>query len=880
MKDTQTPLMRQYHQIKSKYPETVLLFRMGDFFETFFDDALICSKVCGIILTKRNNGSAGDMPLAGFPHHQLENYLPKLVRGGYRVAVCEQLEDPKLARGIVRRDVIEVVTPGVAMYDKLLDTKKNNYVCALVFHSNKVKEELLGLSFADISTGEYQICETEISKAADILESLAPSEIIISKAQKELMNDIIKELSFKPAVTKLEDWIFEENFGRENLIRHFKTKGLKGFGIEYFTAGIIAAGAVLHYISETQSTYLAHLNKIRIYDPSDYMQLDYATRRNLEITFSNNDSGRDGSLISILDKTLTAAGSRMFKKWLVRPLRNIRSIRNRLLAVRALYNNDNERQRLQVIMGDISDLERIISKVCTGRANPRDIVALKNSLALIPEIKSLLILMSCTQLNAIADKLDDLKEIVQLITNAIIDEPSITFGSANIFRQNYSAELDSYIDAKFSAKNWLDSYQELQRRSSGISNLRVGFTSVFGYYIEISRANSVKAPENFQRKQTLANAERYTTPELKEFEEKILAAEEKISSLESELFGLLRSKIAEFTSQVQENAQLLATLDCLQSFAQVSIDYQYTEPKIDESESLDIIDGRHPVVERLLGQGESYTSNSIHLDLTDEQIHIITGPNMAGKSCYLRQTALIVLLGQIGCFVPAYSAKFGMIDRIFTRVGAQDNISAGESTFLIEMQELANIINNATQKSLILLDELGRGTATFDGISIAWAISEYIHNVIRAKTIFATHYHELNELALRYERIKNYRVEVIETGETIIFSHKVAAGGSDHSFGIHVAQLAGLPVDVIDRANEIMHSLESGTDTSTTPKADTSAIKVIKSKGLPEQLAIFEIRDDELRDKLREVDVNNITPVQALQILSDLHKETFRAKKK
>lgn len=869
-----TPLTRQYNQIKQKYPDTVLLFRLGDFFETFNEDAKITSKVCGITLTKRNNGAAGEMPLAGFPQHQLDNYLPKLVRAGYRVAVCEQLEDPKKAKGLVKRDVVEVVTPGVTLYDKILDHKLNNYICS-VYLKQKGLFYNVGLSFADISTGEYSVSEFPLNKLSDVLESVHPAEIIISKAQKNEINNYLDKLSFKIAVTKFEPWIFDYEFAREALLAHFKTNTLKGFGIEDLTSGIAAAGAILYYIKETQNGKLDQLTKISLYNPSDYMLLDYATRKNLEITYSQYDNNRLGTLISILDRTKTSMGGRMLKKWITYPLLNLNAIRRRLESVRTLKNLDEIRNNLQNYLSQIADLERLSSKICNQKANPRDVVALKNSLKLIPQIKELINDKS-SYLKELTDGLMPLDQIVNLIEEAIIEEPSVQLGTGNVFFKSYNSELSSYLEAKHSGKKWIANFQEEEKKKTGIPSLKVGFNNVFGYYIDITNTHKDKVPPDYERKQTLTNSERYITKELKEIEQKMLEADEKILEIESSLFSELLMKISLNVEKIQKNAEIIAELDCLQSYSQTALENKYCEPEIDNSEIIEIVDGRHPVVEKLLPLGQSFTPNSTYLNPEKELIHIITGPNMSGKSCYLRQTALIILMGQIGSFVPARSAKFGLIDRIFTRVGAQDNITAGESTFLVEMQEAANIINNATEKSLILLDEIGRGTATFDGISIAWSITEYIHNVIRAKTLFATHYHELNELKNRYENIANYHVEVIETEGKIIFSHKVKPGGSNHSFGIHVAQMAGLPETIIKRANELLAVLEESSHSDdnsqvkSLKKAKVEKFETKKQKRVPEQLAIFEIRDDFLREKLRSLDINNITPVEALHILSDL----------
>lgn len=873
MKSKETPLMKQYKKIKEKYPETILLYRLGDFFETFEDDAIVTAKVCGITLTKRNNGAAGEMPLAGFPHHQIDSYLPKLVRAGYRVAVCDQLEDPKQSRGIVKRGVTEVVTPGVALYDKLLDNKTNNYVASIIIHTEKSGFKSVGIAACDISTGEFFTSHININQLIETLENLNPTELIINKTQVNEIEDIIDNLSLKIHLTKLEEWIFDYDFANELLLRQFQTKSLKGFGIEKFDNAIIASGAVLHYISETQKGNLSHIKNISMHNPGEYMALDFATRKNLEITYSMNEDNPNGTLISILDKTKTAAGGRLFKKWITRPLKDIDKINARLNSVNYLYENDNIRENLRNIFSSIGDLERLISKISTGRANPRDTISIKLSLEKIPEIKNLPANSNSASLNKLVEQLDNLDALVKIISDTIIDEPATQLGQGNVFKTGFNAQLDEYVEAKFSGKNWISSYQGKQKKETGISSLKVGFNNVFGYYIDVTKIHTDKVPDYYERKQTLTNSERYTTTELKEIEAKIFSAEEKINELEIQLFNELKAKISAYTSEIQTNAKIIAAIDCLQSFAQAAKEYNYSKPEINETEVLNIKEGRHPVVEKMLKSGETFTPNDTAINTENEQMHIITGPNMSGKSCYLRQVALIVLLSQIGSYVPAQSAEIGLVDRIFTRVGAQDNISAGESTFLVEMQEAANILNNATQKSLILLDEVGRGTATFDGISIAWAIAEYIHNYIHAKTLFATHYHELNELAERYERIENYEVEVIEAGSTVIFSHKVKKGASNHSFGIHVARMAGMPYDVVERANEILNGLEGKKSQN---KPDIDSIKT-EEQNQNDQLAIFEFRDDKLRDRINKIDINNLTPVQALQILSDLHKE---AKKK
>lgn len=880
MKSDQTPLMRQYNQIKKKYPDTVLLFRLGDFFETFEEDAKITAKVCGITLTKRNNGGS-ETPLAGFPHHQLDNYLPKLVRAGFRVAVCEQLEDPKHARGIVRRDVVEVVTPGVAINDKLLDTKRNNYLATLALTHAKGGISLAGISCVDVSTGEFFTTEVTFSEIVNVLESLQPAEILICKQHQSETEQFTKKLVSLPSITRLEEWLFDEQFAREQLLQHFGTASLKGFGIAEMTAGIVAAGVALHYISETQKGHLPQIRHISSYNPSEYIALDFATKRNLEITFSMSDASREGTLIHILDKTETAMGGRMFKKWLIRPLRKLKPLEQRLNAVKCLFDDDGLRELLRRELAEVGDIERLMSKICTGRATPRDLVSFKNTLAKIPKIRTLLLDLPSETLKQITQTLTPLPEIFDLLQNSLAEDPPAQVGGGNVFREGFSPELDEIRNAMYSGKSWMANFQESERQKTGIPSLKVGFTNVFGYYIEITNTHKTKIPDYFDRKQTLANAERYTTPELKEMESKILNAEEKIGDLERELFNQLRMKIAESADIAQKNAALLGMIDCFQSFAHAAREYDFCEPKLEESTILDIVGGRHPVVERLLTVGENYTPNSTFLTTDEQQIHIITGPNMSGKSSYLRQVGLIVLLAQIGSFVPAKSAKIGLTDMIFTRVGAQDNITAGESTFLVEMQEAANILNNATAQSLILLDEVGRGTSTFDGISIAWAIAEFIHEKIGARTLFATHYHELNELAVRFERIHNYKVDVQEIGDKVIFTHRVAAGAADHSFGIYVAEMAGLPVEVTVRAKEIMLALEENSAkefaTETVrhgePSAKTSRQNVIPDKiAAISQLSMFEVRDDEIRDKIKGLDLNVMSPMQALQTLWELQK--------
>jgi len=862
----QTPLMAQYFKIKEANPDTILLFRVGDFFETFDEDAKLASKVLGITLTKRSNGAAEDVPLAGFPHHAIDTYLPKLVRAGYRVAVCEQVENPKFAKGIVKREVIEVVTPGVTLSDKLLDHKKNNYLLSVF-----IKNEIAGISFVDISTGEYLVYEVNESEFVQQIESIAPSEILIQKKDKDYLIPLIQKTNSSIRVSKIDDWIFNFEYAKELLLMHFKTVNLKGFGVDHLNEGIIAAGVILNYLQETQKTNLSHLSSISLYNFGEYMILDSATRRNLEITFAMRDGGREGSLISILDKTSTAMGGRLMKKWITRPLRNKSSIDKRLDSVEELLKEKSLRQKLVTELKEIGDLERLISRISTGRANPREVVAIKSSLKKIPAVIDYLKSCKVDTLKQISDKLNSLEELVTKIQAALVDSPPATINDGGVIRNGFSEELDELREIAFHGKDWIAKLQKTEREKTAIPSLKVSYNKVFGYYIDISNAHKEKVPETYIRKQTLVNSERYITPELKEYEDKILNAEEKIYELETQLFNEVKLLSASYASVIQNNAQYIAMLDCFISFAECAESYKYVKPEIFEDTKLKIVKGRHPVVEQILPPGDKFTPNDCKMDNEQEQIIILTGPNMAGKSVYLRQTGLIVLMAQIGSFVPAGEAEIGIVDRIFTRVGASDNITAGESTFLVEMQEAANILNNATQKSLILLDEIGRGTSTFDGISIAWAITEYIHEnrEVAAKTLFATHYHELNEMAEIFPRIKNYKVEVREYDDKVIFLHKVNPGSADHSYGIQVAQMAGLPKFVTSRAKEVLQNLESKELTPYEEKKE----KLQKMQRLDNQISMFEIKDDKIRDELKELQIDGLTPIEALNKLNDLKKK-------
>ncbi len=866
-----TPLMAQFHKIKNDHPDTILLFRVGDFFETFEEDAKTASRVLGITLTKRANGKAGQVPLAGFPHHAIDNYLPKLVKAGYRVAVCEQVENPKFAKGIVKREVVEVVTPGVVFSDKLLEHKKNNYLASVYLDENSA-----GISYCDISTGEFFTFETSILKIPEQIETISPAEIIVSKKQRSEIEVLLERQKLKIKVTKIDDWIYNDEYAKDTLKEHFKTKTLKGFGIDKLSSGIISAGSILHYLNDTQRSNLAHITKISLHNPSEYMYLDLSTKRNLEILYTIQEGQSEGSLFSVLDKTKTSMGARLLKKWINAPLRNKEQIEKRLQCVEDFTSNKNLRNNLQNEFKEIGDLERLVSKVCTNRANPRELVYLKNSIRKIPLVKQLLDQSNSEVLRVINTKLLDLDEVFDKVELAIVDEPPISLNDGGIIKAGFSPELDELRDLSLNAKNWIANLQKTERERANIPSLKVSYNKIFGYYIEISNTHKNKIPDNYIRKQTLVNSERYITPELKEYEDRILNAEENISNLEYRLFNEVRLAIANEAEQIQKNAQLIGMLDCYLSLAECASSYNYIKPEITDSEEIVITQSRHPVVEQILPAGDKFTPNDYFLSNSDSQIIILTGPNMAGKSVYLRQIGLIVLLAQIGSFVPAENAIIGIVDRIYTRVGASDNISAGESTFLVEMQEAANILNNATSKSLILLDEIGRGTSTFDGLSIAWAITEYLHEnpSANAKTLFATHYHELNEMAEIFPRIKNFKVEVREYDDKVIFLHKVSSGGADHSYGIQVAQMAGLPDFVTKRAKEILLNLE---DKELTPY-EVKKRKIQKFQNEEYQISLFEMKDDELRDEISEISVDQMTPIEALNRLNELKKKVRKEK--
>jgi DNA mismatch repair protein MutS len=868
-----TPLMRQYAQVKAKYPGTILLFRMGDFYETFEEDAITASKVLNITLTRRGNGAAGEIPLAGFPHHALEVYLPKLLKAGHRVAICEQLEDPKFAKGIVKRDVIEVVTPGVAFSDKVLQQKQNNYLVSLALPTPlATSTDNIGMSFIDVTTAEFGVSEFPLKNLPDQIVSLSPSEILIQKRDRDTIAEILRD-RFAGIYTKLEDWIFNSDYGYELLINHFKTQTLKGFGIEDMTLGIVAAGAVMHYMQETQKENVFHIKKIVPHSVGEYINLDQSTRRNLEITASLNDR-EEGTLIWVLDHTRTPMGARLLRRWISYPLKHIGPITTRHEAVAELVEEKKLHGSIRHELEHIGDLERLVTKICTNRANPREIVALRSMLERIAGLKDVVSSVRAAGLAVIRDELQPMPSLIETIRTALADDPPVVLADGGVIRQGYNKELDDLRHIAVHGKSWIANLQKAERERTGIFSLKVGYNNVFGYYIEVTNTHKEKVPENYIRKQTLTNAERFITPELKEYEEKILNSEEKTAELEAKLFNELRLLIAAEAEAIQKNSQNIAVLDCVVSFAEVASENGYVRPEVDETTRIEIRGGRHPVIEKLLPPGEEYTPNDTIVDNEGNQILIITGPNMSGKSSYLRQAGLIVLLAQVGSFVPARSAKIGVVDRIYTRVGASDNIASGESTFLVEMHEAANIVNTATARSLILLDEVGRGTSTFDGISIAWALTEYIHNRIGAKTIFATHYHELNELADLYQRIKNLKVEVREYGDKVIFLHKVVPGFADHSYGIQVAQMAGLPDEVTERAKKILSNLEGSE--LTLHDDSKSQKKKVKGRIAPSevQLTLFEMRDDPLREEIKNIDIDKITPIAALQKLASLKKKT------
>lgn len=855
--------MKQYDQIKGRYPDALLLFRVGDFYETFGEDAKVTADVLGIVLTKRHNGSANEIALAGFPHHSLETYLPKLVRAGHRVAICDQLEDPKQTKTIVKRGITELVTPGVSYNDEVLKRDSNNFLAAVHFSNDKK----IGVSFLDVSTGEFLVAEGNVEQIDKLLQSFSPSEVLFQKQKKKQFEENFGTSFF---TYMLEDWVFTSEFGEESLLKHFETKSLKGFGVHQMGSGIIAAGAALHYLADTRHDKLKHISRLSRIEEEKYVWLDRFTIRNLELMYSPNEGAT--TLISVLDETISPMGGRMLKRWLALPLKDLKPIQERLSAVEHLLKQSDLSTALKQYISQIGDLERLISKVSTTRINPREMVQLKNALSVVEPIKKLCAKAENSSLQKIGEQLNPCQSMWKAIDDQIQDEPPVLVQKGGVIKSGVNAELDELRDLQSSGKGHLMKMQRREMEKTGISSLKIAFNNVFGYYIEVRNTHKDKVPEDWIRKQTLVNAERYITEELKTYEANILGAEEKILKLETNLYNQLVLETADYIAPIQLNANLIARLDCLVAFATLAEARNYTKPEVNESLKIDIRSGRHPVIEQQLPVGEEYISNDIFLDNSSQQIIMITGPNMSGKSALLRQTALITLMAQLGSFVPAKSASIGLVDKIFTRVGASDNISSGESTFMVEMNETASILNNISERSLILLDEIGRGTSTYDGISIAWAIAEYLHEnkVARPKTLFATHYHELNEMSKTFSRIKNFNVSVKEIKNKIIFMRKLVPGGSNHSFGIHVAKMAGMPSVLIRRANKLLGELEKKNESG----ANKSAIAKVEQSD-DYQLSFFQLDDpvlEQIKEELTQIDVNILTPVEALIKLNEIKK--------
>ncbi|MBC3758102.1 DNA mismatch repair protein MutS [Hyunsoonleella sp. SJ7] len=861
----ETPLMKQYNAIKAKYPDALLLFRVGDFYETFGEDAVKAAGILGIILTKRGAGSTSETELAGFPHHSLNTYLPKLVKAGERVAICDQLEDPKQTKTIVKRGVTELVTPGVALNDEVLVSKSNNFLCSVYFD-----KKYIGVSFLDISTGEFLTSQGNAEYIDKLLQNFSPSEVLVSKQKRTLFNEIFGD-DFHTFY--LEDWVYQTDYAYETLTKHFDTKTLKGFGVEDLYEGIIASGSILHYLGETQHHKLQHITSISRIAEDDYVWMDKFTIRNLELYHSTNNNAV--TLLNVIDKTISPMGGRLLKRWLALPLKTIEKIKQRHEVVDFLAKNDEVLQKIQNHIKHIGDLERLISKTATGKVNPREVIQLKNSLEAIVPIKSIASNAKNESLCIIGDNLQSCEVLREKIKATLNEEAPVNVLKGNTIASGFSTELDELRNLSKSGKDYLDNMLERESERTGITSLKIASNNVFGYYIEVRNTHKDKVPEDWIRKQTLVSAERYITEELKEYEAKILGAEERILAIEQQLFAELVSWMNQYIKAVQQNAYLIGQLDCLCGFAQLAKDNHYVYPKIDDSFDLDIKDGRHPVIEKQLPIGESYIANDVFLDRTSQQIIMITGPNMSGKSAILRQTALIVLLAQIGSFVPAKEAKIGLVDKIFTRVGASDNISMGESTFMVEMNETASILNNISDRSLVLLDEIGRGTSTYDGISIAWAISEYLHeHPSKPKTLFATHYHELNEMCETFVRIKNFNVSVKELKDNVLFLRKLVEGGSAHSFGIHVAKMAGMPQQVLRRANKILEKLE---------KSHSSEELTDKVKTLHDdmQLSFFNLDDpllENIKDEILHTDIDTLTPVEALMKLNEIKRMLVKKK--
>ncbi len=864
----ETPLMQQHRTIKQKYPDAILLFRVGDFYETFGEDAIIASQVLGITLTKRNSGSPSSAELAGFPHHALDTYLHKLVKAGYRVAICDQLEDPKTVKGIVKRGVTELVTPGIATNDKLLEHNTNNFLAGIHF-----TDDCLGIALLDISTGEFFLAEGSVEYIDKLLQTLKPAEVIYQRSFQKRFKELF---GVKFYTYTLESWIFDEAFATENLLKHFQTHSLKGFGIENMVCGIIAAGSVLHYLKETEHPNLQHITSVQRIEKDDYLWMDKFTIRNLELLYSG--SGEGNSLLKVLDNTVSPMGARMLKRWIVMPLKDVKKINERLDATEYFIKEVDLRTKLVQLIKQCGDVERLVSKIPMKKINPREVMQLAKGLQYTEQIKQLCVTSSNDYLKRLGDALNPCQYIHDKILKEINELPPVAAHKGGLIREGVVTELDQLRKISSGGKEYLVTIQQKESERTGISSLKIGFNNVFGYYLEVTNLHKNKVPAEWIRKQTLANAERYITPELKEYEEQITGAEDKILAIELDLYDKLLLELQDYIAPIQVNGNILAVLDCLLCFSNNALQYNYKKPELHEGHELDLKESRHPVIERNLPVGDPYIANDIYLNPAEQQIIILTGPNMSGKSAILRQTALITLIAHMGSFVPADAAKVPLTDKIFTRVGASDNLSGGESTFMVEMNETASIINNISDRSLILLDEIGRGTSTYDGISIAWSIVEHLQSSPAApKTLFATHYHELNELENKFDRIKNYHVTNKEVGNKIIFLRKLAAGGSTHSFGIHVAKMAGMPPGLIDRANEILLQLEekhSGEEsTGDKPKASNATAQVKNLTTGKMQLNIFDIHSqtfDEIRTLLNNIDINRLTPVEALLKLQEI----------
>lgn len=865
-KIVETPLMKQYIEMKGKHPDAILLFRVGDFYETFSDDAITASEILGITLTRRANGAASSVELAGFPHHALDTYLPKLVRAGKRVAICEQLEDPKTVKNkLVKRGITELVTPGVSINDNILQHKENNFLAAV--HS--AARGKVGVAFLDISTGEFLAAEGSMDYVDKLLANFAPKELLVERGKKR---DLEGELTNRYLMFELDDWVFTPESAKDRLLKQFQTNSLKGFGVHNMPGAIVAAGAILHYLDITQHTQTSHIASLSRIEEQRYVRLDRFTVRNLELVDAMSDEGR--SLLDVIDRTVTPMGARMLRRWMLFPLKDVAAINARLNVVEYFFRHPDSREELKSLLEQIGDLERLIGKVAVGRVTPRELVTLRSALAAIEPVKSICMESGESAIVAIGEQLAPCVAIRERIEQELEPDAPSALNRGPVIRNGVDAELDELRAIAYSGKDYLMKIQVRESEATGISSLKIGYNNVFGYYIEVTNTHRSKVPESWIRKQTLVNAERYITPELKEYEEKILGAQERIAIIETRLYNELVAAVADYIHAIQLNANLLARLDCLTALTRVALENKYNRPVVDDSLEVSITEGRHPVIERQLPPGEPYITNSVRLANDSTQIMMITGPNMSGKSALLRQTALIVLLAQIGSFVPAESAHVGVVDKIFTRVGASDNISLGESTFMVEMNEAASILNNMSERSLILFDELGRGTSTYDGISIAWAIVEYIHEhgSMHPKTLFATHYHELNEMASTYKRIANYNVAVKEIEGKVVFLRKLVSGGCEHSFGIHVAKLAGMPRAIVDRASQVLKHLET-INSQQSGGESAPKLAAMGEGGSGVQLSFFQLDDpvlSQIRDEILSTDINNLTPMAALNKLNDI----------